>query len=168
MRNRVRAAGISLLLLLALAACTEGAYDDPEVVAITSTPDGGDSDSGSGDGGAAEPALDCRAFFASKVQPELDYCRSCHVPGGVGDVPDGDDLQFSDDRDEDLSRLHAGWQQLGGNNPTSRILTMAAGTDTQSHSGGSPWPVDGEVYNDVETLLQGFESGWCEDALAVP
>ncbi len=156
MSHRLRlGAGVSLLVLV-LGGCTEGAYNDPEILVEPGT---------GGDTGGEGPAMDCADFFARNVQPELDYCRSCHVPDGVGDVPDGERLQFSDDRDEDLARLHEGWQQLGGNNPTSRILTMASGTDAQSHSGGEPWPVNGAVYNDVETLLQGFDSGWCDAAL---
>ncbi len=153
---------LSMMVLgLTLISCTEGAYDDPEAIVTAAPPPAG------GDGGGGDPALGCAGFFAENVQPELSYCRSCHVPNGVADVEEGEDLQFSNNRDEDLSRLYAGWQTLGGNNPTSRILTMASGTDPESHSGGEPWPVGGRVYNDVETLLQGFESGWCDSALGL-
>lgn len=157
--NWKTAVGMALALVsFTIVGCTEGSYDDPEVQ-FTAPPPGG---SGGGD-----PSLGCAGFFAQNIQPELGYCRSCHVPDGVADVEEGEDIQFTDNRDEDLSRLYDGWQALGGNNPTSRILTMASGTDAESHSGGEPWPVGGQVYNDVETLLQGFESGWCNDALGL-
>ncbi len=146
------------LVNFTIVGCTEGSYDDPDAQ-ITALPPGG--------GGGGDPSLGCAGFFAQNIQPELGYCRSCHVPGGVADVEEGEDIQFTDNPDEDLSRLYDGWEALGGNNPTSRILTMASGTDAESHSGGEPWPVGGQVYHDVETLLQGFESGWCNDALGL-
>lgn len=154
---KVTLSTVFALLSLSFVGCTEGSYDDPDVQ-IAAPPPGGGS-------GGGDASLGCAGFFSQNIQPELGYCRSCHVPGGVADVEEGEDIQFTDNPDEDLSRMYAGWEQLGGNNPTSRILTMASGTDAESHSGGEPWPVGGQVYTDVETLLQGFESGWCNDAL---
>lgn len=141
--------------------CTEGAYDDPQAQLTTPPPPtSGDGGNNGGD------EMDCAVFFAQRVQPELEYCRSCHVPEGVADVDDGRGLQFTSNSEDDLERLYQGWETLGGNNPQSRILTMASGTDEESHSGGDPWPVDSAIYADVETLLNGFENGWCEAALA--
>ncbi|MDD3763503.1 MAG: hypothetical protein PHP86_09470 [Nevskiales bacterium] len=96
-------------------------------------------------------------FFAKRVQPRLDFCRTCHVPGGVADVEDGRDMMLSTNSGQDLVNLRDSWETLGGNNPTSRILLMASGAETP-HSGGQPWPQGSDAYTDVQTLLKCFEN----------
>nr|WP_162932195.1 hypothetical protein [Solimonas sp. K1W22B-7] len=93
--------------------------------------------------------------YTRNVQPSLDFCRSCHVPGGIGDVDTGRKFQLSSNRAEDLANLKASWERLGGNNPTSRILLMASGQETP-HSGGAPWPKDSAAYRNMSILLQCF------------
>ncbi|MFP5305430.1 MAG: hypothetical protein ACLGI7_06355, partial [Gammaproteobacteria bacterium] len=115
---------IGLMIGTAVAACG-GTYDG----SVAATPPAG---AGGGAGSADE-------LFAKQVQPRLDFCRSCHVPGGVADVENGRDFALSTDRSQDLARFRASWERLGGNNPTSRILLMASGQETP-HSGGAPWP----------------------------
>ncbi|HCS26793.1 MAG TPA: hypothetical protein DIW43_05040, partial [Spongiibacteraceae bacterium] len=52
------------------------------------------------------------AFFARSIQPALENCRLCHVPGGPADVADGDALQLhATNTSEDYARLFAAWQR---------------------------------------------------------
>ncbi|TJY59480.1 hypothetical protein E4T66_13945 [Sinimarinibacterium sp. CAU 1509] len=121
--------------------------------------------SGSG-GGSSATARSMEEHFASKVQPQLDFCRNCHVPGGVADVADGRDFMLSAQQSEDLANLRSSWELLGGNNPTSRILLMASGEETP-HSGGAPWTKGSAPYRNVEILLECFENpDRCRDLLA--
>ena len=107
--------------------------------------------------GGGSTAKDCATLFSERVQPRLDYCRSCHVPGGLGDVPDGRLFQLSGDPAQDAAKLKASWEALGGAaSPPSRILRMAAGTDARSHSGGAPWPLGSAAYVEMAALLQGY------------
>jgi hypothetical protein len=124
------------LLVVLLAACAPGRSDDV-----------------SGDGEAR--SLD--EHFSDKVQPGLDFCRTCHVPGAPGDVEDGHDFMLSTDKSQDLANLKASWERLGGNNPTSRILLMASGQETP-HTGGAPWAVGSAAYRNMEILLKCFEN----------
>ncbi|HKY91755.1 MAG TPA: hypothetical protein VJM11_11980, partial [Nevskiaceae bacterium] len=128
-----------LVLALGLTACAEGVQQG-----------GRDPD----DGGSAPTSM--KGFFDARVQPRLDFCRTCHVSGGIADVEDGRDYMLSGDRAQDFGNLEASWSRLGGNNPTSSILLMASGQETP-HTGGKPWPVDSEAYADVEKILACFE-----------
>jgi len=124
------------VLLLTLAAC------------------GGGGGGGAPSGGSAQ-ARSMEEHFTQNVQPSLEFCRSCHVPGGVADVDDGRDFQLSSNKSQDLANLKASWERLGGNNPTSRLLLMASGQETP-HSGGAPWAKDGAQYRNMDILLQCF------------
>jgi hypothetical protein len=125
-------------LLVFLAACS------------ANNPQGGNVFGGNGSASAGSGD-----FFATRVQPRLEYCRTCHVPGGVADTAQGHRMMLSSDKSQDLVNLEASWNALGGNNPVSRILLMASGQ--QSHSGGTPWPQGGTAYNDVKVQLECFE-----------
>lgn len=128
-----------------LAAC--GANYGGEVV-------GGTTDTGGGTG----PVDNCPDLFAQRVQPRLEFCRNCHVPGGVGDVEGGKGFMLSMVPAEDAVKLQAAWEVLGRNeNPPSRILKMASGKDPKPHSGGMPWPEGSAAYKDVEAMLLGYE-----------
>ena len=132
---RGRLAALSLLVLLS--ACAPGR-----------------SDPVSGGGGGARSMEE---HFSNQVQPRLDFCRTCHIPGGIADVEDGKDFMLSSSKSEDLKNLRASWERLGKNNPTSRILLMASGQETP-HTGGAPWPVGSDAYKAMEALLKCFES----------
>ncbi len=106
-----------------------------------------------GAGAVAPRSMD--EHFSGNVQPTLSFCRTCHVPGGAGDVEDGRDFQFSANGGNDLADLRDSWQRLGGNNPTSRILLMASGEE-KPHSGGAPWPQGSAMYRNMEVILKCF------------
>ncbi len=112
---------------------------------------------GGNGGGGSVTVKDCNTLFASRMQPRLAFCRNCHVPGGVADVPDGHLYMLSQDASQDRANLHDSWERLGRNdNGKSRILKMASGTDDRSHTGGSPWPVGSDAYKEMDALLLGF------------
>lgn len=92
-------------------------------------------------------------FFSRKVQPELGFCRTCHVPGGVGDVDKGRLFMLSNTASEDYENIKKAWINLGEAGGSSRILAKASNTDVELHSGGSPWPVDSEPYNAMKAVL---------------
>ncbi len=96
------------------------------------------------------------AHFAQRVHPRLEFCRNCHVPGGIADVEDGRAFMLSPDRAEDLQNLRVSWERLGRNNPVSRLLLLPSGQ--APHSGGTPWPQDSEAYRDMAVLLKCFEN----------
>ncbi len=117
----------------------------------------GRSDGVSGDGDGASPRS-MGELFTSQVQPRLDFCRSCHVDGGPGDVENGQDFMLHPkDKSQDMALLRLSWERLGKNNPTSRILLMASGQETP-HSGGAPWPVGSDAYKAMDVLLKCFEN----------
>ncbi|MGH8506522.1 MAG: rubber dioxygenase RoxB [Stenotrophobium sp.] len=104
----------------------------------------------------------CDDLFSQRVQSSLDFCRTCHIPSGVADTPgtsaatQGNLFLLSSDKSQDLQNLKTAWQNLGGNNPISRLLLMPSGQDTVSHAGGTPWPKNSQAYLDMAALLAGF------------
>jgi endo-cleaving rubber dioxygenase len=116
--------------------------------------DGGDGGPRPGGGSFSGP----EDFYAKRVEPRLAFCRTCHVPGGVADVDDGRLLMLGPQPGNDYALLRASWEALGGNDPESRILLMASGRDTRSHSGGTPWPLGSAAYADMAVLLDCFET----------
>ena len=104
-------------------------------------------------------AANCDQLFTQIVQPNLSYCRNCHVPHGVADTPEGHLYILSSNPAEDFGNLRSSWERLGKNtNGPSRILKMASGTDTRSHTGGAPWPVGSDAYRAMDAQLQGFDN----------
>ena len=73
------------VLALLLAACGgyDGAPEEPVLGPI--------------DPDLTPPAESCDELFTQRVQPRLAFCRTCHIPGGVGDVPNGDKFQLASD-----------------------------------------------------------------------
>jgi len=129
--------GSALLLSLSLAACS-GGY-------------GGGASGGNGGAASGASPRSMEELYTQRVQPNLAFCRSCHVPGGVADVENGRDFMPGND----LASLKASWERLGGNNPTSRILLMASGQETP-HTGGAPWAQGSAAYQAMDVLLKCF------------
>jgi hypothetical protein len=141
MSHRWASAGAVCAAVLALAACS-GNYD-------------GSAQGTGAPGGGQGQARNVGEHFSFNVQPAIAFCRSCHVPGGIGDTDDGRDFMLGSNPANDLSNLEASWERLGGNNPVSRILLMASGQETP-HSGGAPWPQGGTHYRNMDILLACF------------
>lgn len=118
----------------------------------------GDSAAGNGDPAGQETAgessaLTREAFFVQNVQPGLDHCRTCHVPGGLADQEKGRNFILSTDRAQDFVNFKGSWERLGAGN-NSRILLMASGQEP--HTGGSPWPQSGAAYKNGEVIIRCF------------
>lgn len=93
------------------------------------------------------------AGFTQSVAPELDYCRTCHVPGGVADTDEGRRFMLTADAANDESLFRASWEALGRGAANSPILIEAA-DPAEPHSGGKPWPVNGATYAAVLATLR--------------
>ena len=109
-------------------------------------------------GGQSEPTFATpEEFFAARVQPNLGFCRTCHVPGGIADVPAGRRFQLTGDSSQDYSRVQSAWTALGGGVDTSLLLLMPSDPNT-SHTGGKPWPPGSDPYQAMRTLLACFQN----------
>ncbi|MBD2858882.1 hypothetical protein IB286_07635 [Spongiibacter sp. KMU-158] len=129
--------GLGLAILLS--ACGGGG-------STNSIPAPGDGNGGGG--GDFEP----QTFFENNLQSAVGFCRTCHIPGGVGDVDDGRAFMLSSNMTQDYQNFFASWQGLGGGVTDNAILVEASDA-SEPHSGGKPWPVNGAVYQAVETLF---------------
>ncbi len=138
---------LTLGLALLLGAC-KGSYSGNE-----------SSSGGSGNGGGTGGGnfTSDKSFFAARVQPALDFCRTCHIPGGVGDTDKGKRFMLSSNTAEDYDRLKASWETLGKGVETNRILLKPSGQDPEPHSGGTPWPKNGAAYGNMKILLSCWE-----------
>lgn len=105
-----------------------------------------------GGGPGVPPRNDDRLYFASEVQPRLDACRSCHVPGGAADIDGGRLFMLVPDRAPDYDLFREAWEQLGRGVEESPILRYASGAQTP-HTGGAPWPAGSSAYERVRRLL---------------
>ncbi|AXQ28524.1 hypothetical protein D0B54_07430 [Solimonas sp. K1W22B-7] len=98
------------------------------------------------------------AFFNARVKPNIPFCRTCHVPGGVADVDKGRLFMLSGNPAEDYAKFKSSWTALGKGVETNRILTKPSGQDPEPHSGGSPWLPTSQQYKDVKILLTCWNS----------
>jgi hypothetical protein len=155
--------GAIVLLLITLCACG-GNYGGSPVGAGTGGSSGSGagagagsgSGSGSGSGGGSGNSAnvtDPKDFFITHVEPNMGFCRTCHVPGGVGDTDKGHRFMLSSNSAEDYAHLNTSWMDLNKGVETNRILLKPSGQDPESHSGGTPWPKGSVAYADMKTLL---------------
>ena len=144
---------------LCLAAC--GNYAGQATEAATATPPPATPPPAAG--------TDLAGYFAARVSPKLEFCRSCHVPDGIADTERGRAFMLSADPLQDYANFHASWEALDGGVDTSRILLKASNTDPERHSGGAAWPVGSVPYADVRTLLACWdEPAGCTLTAAAP
>lgn len=109
-----------------------------------------------------------RDFFAANVQPSLDYCRTCHIPGGTADADDGRLFMLAEeDTSHDYDDVSFSWQSLDEGIDDNRILLKPSGQDPESHSGGSPWTPDTDQYKNMRRVLGCWQNpDDCDDWLA--
>ena len=91
-------------------------------------------------------------FFASRVAPRMDFCRTCHIPGGVADTDEGKRFLLSSNSSEDYANTYAAWQTLG-RGVESNMLIVENADPNEPHSGGKNWPVGSDAYKDMIALL---------------
>jgi hypothetical protein len=158
MRHGISGFVWAVTLALMLSACGGGNYSGPSLTSgngsTTGGTTGGSTGTAAGGSGLATP----QDFFAARVEPNMSFCRNCHVPGGIADTDKGKRLMLSSNSAEDYAKVNASWVTLGKGVETNRILLKASNTDPEPHSGGSPWPKGSAQYNDMKTLLSCWDS----------
>ena len=119
----------------------------------------GGSASGGAGGNATSGFATPQAFFAAEVEPNLGFCRTCHVSGGVADTPgtgapntQGNLFLLSSDNSQDYTSVYNAWTAIGGGVSTN-LLLLNPSTPAEDHDGGQPWPSGSQAYNAMQTLL---------------
>lgn len=130
---------VLMVLAFSLTACS-GNY--------SATP-GGDQSPTPGPKKVATP----QDFFAESVAPNMNTCRSCHVPGASADTAKGKRFMLSSNSAEDYSNLQTSWTTLGKGVETNRILLKASNTDPEPHTAGALWPKGSVQYNNMKILF---------------
>ena len=108
-------------------------------------------------------AINLDAFFASNIQPNLETCRVCHIPGGVADTALGKRFMLSKNAAEDYTKFKTSWTTLGGGVETNLILVKNSDA-AAAHTGGQNWPTGSKTYKDVATLFK----CWSDPASCAP
>ncbi|MGB1580176.1 MAG: hypothetical protein ACPHER_01565, partial [Nevskiales bacterium] len=115
----------------------------------------GGSEAAGGTGGGTPTSssfANSEEFFAARVGPRMGFCRTCHIPGGVADTPDGERFMLSSNSGDDYANTLAAWELLG-EGVEDNLLIVENSDNTEPHSGGKNWPVGSDAYNDMVTLL---------------
>ncbi|MDB5978491.1 MAG: hypothetical protein JWR07_5251, partial [Nevskia sp.] len=108
MKTRIGSALLLASAGAALAACG-GNYSGAPV-------GGSSSGSGNATGGSFSTPQD---FFTARVEPNLGFCRTCHIPGGVADTAgtsaatQGNLFLLSGDSSQDYNNVMTAWSTLG-------------------------------------------------------
>ncbi len=131
-----------LVAFLGLSACGGDSDGEPHGAANNTT----DNNSGNSEFANSEE------FFTSRIQPRMDFCRTCHIPGGVADTDEGRRFMLSSNSGDDYANAHAAWQAMGSGVETSPLLIENADM-AEPHSGGKNWQPGSDAYNDMVTLL---------------
>lgn len=97
------------------------------------------------------------SFFQNNIEPNLGFCRTCHVPGGVADI--GTELPnrqnrflLSGNSDLDYENLNNAWSDMGMGVESNPLLQQPSDI-AYAHSGGQPWPLDSQPYVSMRQLL---------------
>lgn len=152
-QSRFLAANHAWLLLLALVTACGGNYSGGDS-------SGSNTAAGGGAGGGGQ-AANSEQFFAQSIAPSLNFCRNCHIPGGVADTPEGERFKLSPldanrkppPATDDYAKLNASWIALGKGVDSNKLLIEAT-VPAEPHSGGKPWPVGSVPYQNMKILLQ--------------
>lgn len=97
-------------------------------------------------------AFDSQAFFDARIAPRLNFCATCHVPGGLADTDEGDGLLLSGNSASHYDDFYAAWRELGEGTTGNPILVENA-VMSEPHSGGKSWPAGSKPYLDVTQLF---------------
>ncbi len=144
----MRFPGLSIVLFIAFT-----------VVACKGDYSGGTASSGDGStsAGGNSGFASNESFFSKQVVPNLDFCRTCHIPGGVADVPEGERFLLSKNGSDDYARTHAAWLAMGEGVESNMLLVEPSDKD-EPHSGGKPWPAGSAPYVAMQTMLRCWDS----------
>lgn len=96
-------------------------------------------------------------FFSTRMNTRMDYCRNCHIPGGVADTDEGKGFMLSSNSSQDYANLFSSWQTLGKGVTGNKIIIENA-IASEPHSGGKSWPIGSPAYLDMITLLSCWDN----------
>ena len=158
MRSSLLKTLLPVAIAMSLAACGGSSSGAPQGGSGTNNSGGGSTDGGNTDGGSGGGgAVTQEEFFQTRLQSSSGFCRTCHIPGGVGDVEDGRDFMLSSNPADDYDLLYQSWQTLGGGVESSPLLVEPS-DPSEPHSGGKPWPVGSAPYEAMRTLLSCWDN----------
>lgn len=138
----------ALFLVVILSAC--GGSSDGEPYGKGNSAEGGNN--------ADTQVATTEQYFVSDVTPQLDFCRTCHLPGALGDVEEGKRFMLSKNIGDDYAMVHEAWKQLGEGVEGNRVLVMASGSTAENHSGGTPWPEGSAAYVAMKTVFECWDN----------
>jgi hypothetical protein len=121
--------------------------------------DGGQDSSAnaSEDASVREGTEGCVDALVQGLEPTLNECRTCHVPGGLAA---GTRVLLSANPSEDETNLFASWQRVG-----ALLLSIPSLADAGTHPGGDLLPAGGVAYQQMSALLTAFANPLaCEGA----
>lgn len=151
--SRIKASrALSLAAVMVLVGCNDGSSRG-------SVQNPSPLNSGSGSTIDSDVPVSLEAFFARSLQPSLENCRSCHVPGELADkAEDGRGLMLSkSDTGSDYANVYAAWQSLGKGVDNNRLLTMPS-EPAMGHSGGIPWPAGSNAHTALKSLMNCWDN----------
>lgn len=133
------------LCVVGLAACGGSSDGEPHGTPAAGSDDNNDA------GGMTEFAT-TEEFFTARVEPRMDYCRSCHKPGAAADTEEGRRFLLSLNPGDDYPNTYAAWEAMG-KGVESNPLIVENSDNAEPHSGGKTWAVGSDSYNDMVALL---------------
>lgn len=134
----------TIVILLILAGCRSGDGSPQGQVSVPVV--------APGTGGDVGEVLDINTFFARNVQPSLEFCRTCHVPGNVADTDEGRGFMLSTNPAEDMVLMQSSWDGLGRGVANNEILVQTSDSSAR-HTGGTPWLSGSVAYQAVSTVF---------------
>lgn len=148
-------APFTLALAVTLSGCG-GEYSD------NSGDDGGQNDGSSrslnnGGGGSGNSSGNANgdvlvAYFNTHIDPQMSFCGTCHVPGGVADTDEGERFLLQSSLSHYDSFFEA-WELMGKGIAANPLLKENADAN-EPHTGGKSWPAGSAINHHVATLLQ--------------
>lgn len=141
-RDPLRRFSFILAITAGLAACGGGSSGEPQGAVNTPPIENGEDNT----------FASTEAFFAQRISVRMDYCRNCHIPGGIADTDDGKLFMLASSSNSDYINTFEAWQALDKGVATNRLLTMNS-DQSLAHSGGKNWPVGSTAYQEMTSLL---------------
>ncbi|MCG8316151.1 MAG: DUF11 domain-containing protein [Pseudomonadales bacterium] len=90
-------------------------------------------------------------FFNTNINPQMQLCGTCHIPGGLADIEDGNGFILYSDRSH-YESFNDAWAVLGEGVSDNPLLTMNS-DPALNHTGFQNWPTTSAIYSNVEKLL---------------
>ena len=135
-------------ILLMLSGCGggySGTSNDAKGTAANLT-DNTSSSSGSSSTTTQADAL--KSFFDNHIEPSMQYCSACHVPGGIADTTTGK-LFLLQPGQSDYDSFQAAWNAMG-KGVESNLLLRQNSDPAVAHTGGKTWPAQSQIHQQAQ------------------